>query len=224
MGTFTLVSTILAVCIHTIHGYGWWVHQPYDGTEDYNTNAEYLSNLNLTCNDKTPDQGYTFTYWILPDMTMANMGFSRSFKTLDGPAGWQVHSNGDMEIYNVQQEHFGFYTCLVEKDAEHHAVKHSLNVKGAYFGDLWPKYRMPTIIGLSAAGGVLVLSVSLCLVYNHKVYGAEKRKLHAEEANKSAATRESNSHAIAITGAPGQSNGGTENAAYAAFVEDMTAL
>ena len=184
-----LIYTVILLGCHQAHGYGWWVHQPYDDTDEYNVNAEYLSNVTLTC--EGPDSGYTFEYWIMPDMTVAEQDYERSFNTLDGPAGWKVSSTGEMQIKNIHEDHFGFYTCRTSSGNMKHAVKRSVNVKGAYFGDLWLKYRMPTIIGLSAACGFLVISVSLCLLYNYKVYGPGKRKADAQAEQEAASEAKS---------------------------------
>ena len=47
-------------------------------------------------------------------------------------------------------------------------VKWGLNMQGPYFEDLWQKYQLNVIIGLSASGGFVILVVLVMLIYTFR--------------------------------------------------------
>ncbi len=142
----------------------WWMDQPYEN-RDYNSREVYNGNVTLECQDDIVPESNDVQYWIRPDLAVMEAGDFDSFWTLDGYAGWQVSPDGrELYVTLLQESQFGFYHCVVTVGADVHVIKKAINYRGPYFGDLWPKYRMNTIIGCSAAGGVLVICLFFMLI------------------------------------------------------------
>lgn len=76
------------------------------------------------------------------------------------------NNNWTMVIRNATADDLGQYHCLIpiNNGSDYYLVKLGLNAGGPYFEDLWEKYTMNTIIGLSVAGGFAVLCVFLYLL------------------------------------------------------------
>jgi len=140
-----------------------WMQQPYTN-DSFNELRKYGDNVVLTCDVPSGD---TVTYWVLPDTRVMQPGEAIAFATLDGIASWRVSDDGrSLTITLVQPEHFGFYYCFVDSaSGQHHVVKRALNYRGAYYGDLWLKYKWNVIIGGASAGGVVVAAVLLAVVH-----------------------------------------------------------
>ena len=67
---------------------------------------------------------------------------------------------------NSQEEHFGFYHCVVYSAPDTYVIKKAVNYKGAYFGDLWDVYRLNVIIGCSAGAGFLAACIVIFVVHH----------------------------------------------------------
>ena len=151
---------------------GWWMDQPYN-SDDYNERVEFLDNITLRCEENDtvpPTETMQIQYWVLPDLRVMRANDYLEYYTLDGYAAWWVsHDTRLMYVTRVQEPQFGFYHCHVQDGNEthptHHVVKKAINYKGPYFTDLWDKYRMNTIIALSAAGGLLLIIICIYVVY-----------------------------------------------------------
>jgi len=143
-----------------------WMNAPYGSESAFNYREHYGGNVTMKCEDDRLPSGYTFQYWIRPDLTVMREGEQQQFWTLDGYATWQVSSSGlELDVTNLNQRQFGFYYCVVRtSDNETIVVKKGINYLGPYFGNLWPKYRMNVIIGLSAAAIFLVFMIVCCAV------------------------------------------------------------
>lgn len=146
----------------------WWMQQPY-GSNSFNADAEYLATVNLTCTDDSRPDDMDPQYWVLPDLTILGSGDTAEYYTLDGFATWEVSDNVEYIIITLLQEpQFGFYHCHLTNGVIEHVVKKSINYEGPYFGDLWAKYEMNVIIGLSAGGGMLLIIIVCYVVYRFR--------------------------------------------------------
>ena len=56
----------------------------------------------------------------------------------------------EMTIFQVNKQDFGIYHSMMKTPEDKwYLIKLGLNVRGPYYKDLWEKYKMNTIIGLS---------------------------------------------------------------------------
>lgn len=107
----------------------------------------------LYCGNVTED----FTYpndsipeaWMLPNLTVLE----------DGRGKYQLEDNKwTLRIENIQASDLGLYHCMMKTpESEWFLVRLGLNARGPYYANLWDEYELNTIIGLSAAGGFLVI-------------------------------------------------------------------
>jgi len=151
----------------------WWMKLPYKNNE-FNYRAEYGQNIQIDCNDSSVPDGYNVSFWIRPDLVVMFPGDDDAFPTIDGPARWIVdNATGHMEIILVQESQFGFYYCVLVRNNSTaqgvYVVKKALNYEEAYFDDLWAKYEMNTIIGVSTGGGFFLISIALMLICKYHV-------------------------------------------------------
>lgn len=161
--------------------YDWW-NAPY--TDDsFNDQVEYGDNITLLCNDTRIPPGIIYDYWVLPDLRIFTPGHHESFKTLDGIAGWYSSTDGkELTMYLLQEQHFGLYYCAVHtedtngKVLDNFIVKKGVNMRGPFFGDLWEKYKLNTIIGGSAAGGFLLFAILIAIVYHFRYHSDPKEE------------------------------------------------
>ena len=145
-----------------------WKQLPYED-DSFNIQAKFETNVTLGCNDSSLTTAFKFLYWIRPDTTVMEVNETKDFRILDGRAGWEVSDDGmEMTIFTLQESQFGIYYCVGEESGETKVTKRGLNYNGPYFGDLWPEYRMNTIIGLSSAGGFLVMVLIIYLTYHFR--------------------------------------------------------
>jgi len=115
------------------------------------------SNSILHCTNFTSNKAYPNDSlpeaWMLPDFTIL-------YNVTGGPGDrFRMEDNGwSLSISSVEASDIGLYHCMMKTPAdEWFLVKLGLNAKGPYYEDLWEKYKLNTIIGLSAAGGFLLL-------------------------------------------------------------------
>lgn len=159
-----LVLMVVAI-VHQMATVACWMNAPY-GNEKFNYREHYGNNLTIECTDGRLPTNYTFSYWIRPDLVVMNKSDEDQFWTLDGYASWKVSDDGlTMDVTNLNQRQFGFYYCVVQSaGGDTIVVKKAINYRGPYFGNLWPKYRMNVIIGLTAAAVFFVFIVVCCVV------------------------------------------------------------
>ena len=147
-----------------------WRNAPY-GNDDFNVRAEYTKKTQPECiDDRVANLSFTVQKWILPDMRIMLPGELYSWPTVDGVAAWEVAADGrTINISLVQDNHFGFYHCLVEaNNGTEYAIKAALNFKGPYWGgSVWWRYKDASTyaLGFSLAYGVLCILLSLLWTY-----------------------------------------------------------
>ena len=162
MSIFALLSAV--VILHQLSVGFCWMDAPY-GNNNFNSHEQYGHNATLECSDDRTSEDSEFQYWILPDLTVMNKSSYQHYWTLYGVATWRVSDNGmTLHATNINERQFGFYYCLVKSDGKIQVVKKAINYTGPYFGNLWPKYRMNVIIGLSAAGIFVVLAILFVII------------------------------------------------------------
>ena len=142
---------------------------------------------------------------------------SESFLVLEGWATWEVDELGRMQIRIVQEQHFGFYHCVLTPEfngssSAPRIIKKALNFKGPYFGDLWNFYRDSVIAGLVCFFVFAGVGLAAIIFYEVKYQGADEddekdEKENAKANNKpvmrSSSIRESNGSAISRRKAAG---------------------
>ena len=107
------------------------------------------------------------------------------FSTLDGTSSWEVSSDGRLiHITMIHERQFGFYYCHVKDSGQCHVIKKALNYKGAYFTDLWDKYKDNTMVGLIAAGSLLLIIVVCWVIYEFRYIPYSERPSADEDDDK----------------------------------------
>nr|KAG5706272.1 hypothetical protein BaRGS_026054 [Batillaria attramentaria] len=113
--------------------------------------ALYDSSVNFTCdpaglNMTTLEPGQVTRIWLLPTAEVLTAGTT-------GHARVDVLNDGRvLHVRSVNDEDFGVYYCVVRVfTGEYLAVRHGINVNGAYWGDLFKQYYDNLITGLVAA-------------------------------------------------------------------------
>ena len=119
--------------------------------------------VELRCNDTVPPHVYpnnSYTKsWMLPNLTILYE---------QNNAKYQV-SNLSLVVKDVYQPDFGLYHCMLwTPDNKYFLVRLGLNAEGPYHENLWLKYDMNTYIALGAAGGFLVLTLALIIIYRFR--------------------------------------------------------
>jgi len=103
--------------------------------------------------------------WMLPNLTVLHVSAGR-FEITDTQFALTVH--------NVTIDDIGQYHCMLRvrlnfsEWADWYLARLGLNAQGPYFEDLWDKYELNTIIGISSGFGFLALAVGAMLVYHFR--------------------------------------------------------
>lgn len=75
---------------------------------------------------------------------------------------------------NITVDDLGQYNCILEPASAFsnpnywYLARLGLNIQGPYFENLWDKYEINTIIGISAGFGFLAMAVATVLVYHYR--------------------------------------------------------
>jgi len=81
-----------------------------------------------------------------------------------------LNNNWTLKVLNASSDDLGLYYCLLRTaGVDWLVLRVGLNAAGPYFDDLWNKYRLNTVRGLSASFGFLVIAVVVVAV-NHFCY------------------------------------------------------
>jgi hypothetical protein len=104
--------------------------------------------------------------WMLPNLTILDQSKDRFQLTMD---------NLTLEVVNVTKEDLGLYHCmLTAENVTWYLCRAGLNAGGPYFEDLWAKYDLNTIIGISAFFGFLALAIATWLLYHFRYIDPDK--------------------------------------------------
>jgi len=79
--------------------------------------------------------------------------------------------NWTLTINNTDVNDLGQYHCMFYNESAPrpwYLVKVALNLRGPYFDVLWDKYKTPTIIGICALFGFLLLALVIILIYHFR--------------------------------------------------------
>ncbi|KAK7496505.1 hypothetical protein BaRGS_00012157, partial [Batillaria attramentaria] len=117
------------------------------GSQGRMVDALYDSSVNFTCdpaglNMTTLEPGQVTRIWLLPTAEVLTAGTT-------GHARVDVLNDGRvLHVRSVNDEDFGVYYCVVRVfTGEYLAVRHGINVNGAYWGDLFKQYYDNLITG-----------------------------------------------------------------------------
>jgi hypothetical protein len=114
--------------------------------------------------------------WMMPNLTIIEGNFGDRHHMKDG--------NWTLEVVNVTQEDLGLYHCMLQaENVSYYLCRVGLNAEGPYFEDLWDKYWLNTVIGLSACFGFLLLAAVFILLYVFRYISPEERdRMEAKKA------------------------------------------
>jgi len=125
--------------------------------------------VKMWCNDSIQFEvvpNYTSPVsWMLPNLTILEQSVDRY---VIADSFWSL------TVHNVTVEDLGQYHCMMrvynESDfpIDWYLAILGLNAQGPYFEDLWDKYELNTIIGLSSGFGFLALAICTMLVYHFR--------------------------------------------------------
>jgi hypothetical protein len=147
--------------------------------EDFH--LEYYSNVSIDCDESK----HNFTnaarienrYWLLPNGSLVDN--TTTNKQL------QIGSNFNLTILKIIDSDFGYYFCLlIRSDHTVDRIVHSLNIDGAYYGDLLEKFKRNAIIGGIAAGTLFVAVAGCCLVWQLRYQKREQKNKAVDELDK----------------------------------------
>ncbi len=186
-GPVLLAGLVLLQCLHFSATFNDWWQQPY-GDNSFNKKAKFDTNTTLNCDDdRVGSLPLEVLYWILPDLTVLEKGKTRTFLVLGGYAGWSVSAQANaIQLIFIQPQHFGFYYCVLIDGTtnQKYVVKKAVNYDGPHFGDTWEMYEMNVIIGVSSAGGFLVVAFMVYFVYSHQYRENEMEDNDDDSSNK----------------------------------------
>jgi len=97
--------------------------------------------------------------WMLPNLTIIYVSTDR-FEITD--------SKWALTVNNITINDLGQYHCMLRANDTWLLARLGLNAQGPYFEDLWNKYELNTIIGLSSGFGFLALAIATMLVYHFR--------------------------------------------------------
>jgi hypothetical protein len=130
--------------------------------------SELGGTVMMRCNDSVqyrdaPNDTWPWS-WMLPNLTVLESSWGR-FEITDSRWSFTVH--------NVTIDDLGQYHCMMriyvnETPTDWYLGRLGLNAQGPYFQDLWDKYELNTIIGLSSGFGFLALAIGTMLVYHFR--------------------------------------------------------
>lgn len=156
--TSSALVALITVCL-------WWLSSC--ARDDFYD--EKVSSLGVTaqlyCNNSlqyptAPDDALPVS-WMLPNLTVLH-GDKGRFQLLN--------NNWTLKVLNVSIDNLGLYYCLLRSaDVDWLVMRVGLNAAGPYFEDLWHKYWLNTVRGLSACFSFLLIAVVVFLV-NHFCY------------------------------------------------------
>ena len=135
-----------------------WITQITD--TDFGNSVSFYCNTSLQSNQ--PPNGSLPEKWMFNDLTNAPSGYNGTKR--------EISNDGyTMTILNVSTSDFGIYHCMMmTEEMEWYLIKLGLNVRGPYYEDLWEKYRMNTIIGLSACLGFMLIAIVIIVIYKNR--------------------------------------------------------
>jgi hypothetical protein len=116
----------------------------------------------LNCKNLTRNNtDYEFDGWILPDVTYINRTYDDGKVAVDDEE-WTI------TVRNISHDDTGLYHCMLIQQGEYHLVRMGLNAKGPFFITGWEEYEMNTIVGLSAFGSFIILTVLVYLLHHFR--------------------------------------------------------
>jgi hypothetical protein len=134
--------------------------------------------------------------WMLPDLTV--------LYTTTGRYNIQ-NDNMSLIVSNITRDDIGQYHCMlkyptINSSEDWYLARVGLNAQGPYFEDLWDKYELNTIIGISAGFGFLACAIAMMVIYHFRWRGDEEEPLtegegglnHKNEAENVAETSDKN--------------------------------